>query len=146
MNEQGDSSQQTIHRSERGRPTRPSSSRASLHGGTNAMLNRIFTLKTDAFFMKQTNFIDLGINVLSMYYLREAKSLLISGVMFRTNENVDAGIFVLGLKRKKLTYLLSYDVNISSLFTLSKGRGGFEISISYVQSKIQPSFHRCPRL
>lgn len=44
----------------------------------------------------------------------------------------DAIIPVIKLESKAFTVGLSYDVNISSLATVSEGRGGFELSLSYI--------------
>jgi Bacteroidetes-specific putative membrane protein len=44
----------------------------------------------------------------------------------------DALIPVLKLDRKPLSIAISYDINISPLKTASQGRGGFEISLSYI--------------
>jgi type IX secretion system PorP/SprF family membrane protein len=44
----------------------------------------------------------------------------------------DALIPVLKLERRPLAIAISYDVNISPLKTASQGRGGFELSVSYV--------------
>ena len=44
----------------------------------------------------------------------------------------DAIIPVIKLESNAFTIGLSYDVNISSLATVSEGRGGFELSLSYI--------------
>jgi type IX secretion system PorP/SprF family membrane protein len=44
----------------------------------------------------------------------------------------DALIPVLKLDRRPVSIAISYDVNISPLKTASQGRGGFEISVSYI--------------
>jgi type IX secretion system PorP/SprF family membrane protein len=44
----------------------------------------------------------------------------------------DAIIPVIKLESKAFTIGLSYDVNISSLQTVSEGQGGFELSLSYI--------------
>jgi type IX secretion system PorP/SprF family membrane protein len=44
----------------------------------------------------------------------------------------DAIIPVIKLESKAFTIGVSYDVNISSLQTVSEGRGGFELSLSYI--------------
>jgi type IX secretion system PorP/SprF family membrane protein len=44
----------------------------------------------------------------------------------------DALIPVVKLESNNFTVGLSYDVNISSLATVSEGRGGFELSLSYI--------------
>jgi hypothetical protein len=44
----------------------------------------------------------------------------------------DAVIPVLKLDRRPVSIAISYDVNISPLKTASQGRGGFELSVSYI--------------
>ncbi len=44
----------------------------------------------------------------------------------------DAIIPAIKLESNAFTIGLSYDVNISSLATVSEGRGGFELSLSYI--------------
>jgi hypothetical protein len=49
---------------------------------------------------------------------------------------------------KPLAFGLSYDVNVSSLKTASQGRGGFELSLSYLKFIDHNSSReavRCPR-
>ncbi|MBL4715661.1 MAG: hypothetical protein COC01_10250 [Bacteroidetes bacterium] len=117
-----------------------------MHGALNVHLNRLMTINGSMIYMKQGNFSEFVFLLYDMYYLRDAKAFILSGISFRTTANKDAGIFHLGLKRKKFTYRLSYDVNVSTLNTLSKGRGAFEFSIQYIKSSIPRNFHKCPRL
>ncbi len=60
----------------------------------------------------------------------------------------DAGIVCFGIKYDNLKFLLSYDVNLSKLSNVSRGRGGFEVSLSYVFAKQRPidigTFRKCP--
>lgn len=44
----------------------------------------------------------------------------------------DAVIPVLKLDRRPVSIAISYDINISPLKTASQGRGGFELSVSYI--------------
>ena len=44
----------------------------------------------------------------------------------------DAIIPVLKLDRRPVSIAISYDINISPLKTASQGRGGFELSVSYI--------------
>ena len=44
----------------------------------------------------------------------------------------DAFIPVIKLDMLPLSMAISYDVNISTLNTVSQGQGGFELSISYI--------------
>jgi hypothetical protein len=44
----------------------------------------------------------------------------------------DAFIPVVKVDMRSLSVALSYDVNVSQLKTASQGRGGFELSLSYI--------------
>jgi type IX secretion system PorP/SprF family membrane protein len=61
----------------------------------------------------------------------------------------DAIIPVVKFDVRPLTFALSYDVNVSSLKTASQGRGGFELSLSYVtffdRNNSSREAVRCPR-
>jgi hypothetical protein len=60
----------------------------------------------------------------------------------------DAGIVVFGLNYNNLRFFISYDINISKLSAISKGRGGTEFSLIYIFSKIRPfdapHYRKCP--
>ena len=47
----------------------------------------------------------------------------------------DAGILMFGMDYNGVLFQLSYDVNLSGLRTISRGRGGVELSLVYVFSK-----------
>ena len=68
------------------------------------------------------------------------------GAFLRLN---DAFIPVIKLDYRPFSFALSYDVNISKLKTSSYGRGGFELSVSYVgfSNRNNSSLNniRCPR-
>jgi type IX secretion system PorP/SprF family membrane protein len=68
------------------------------------------------------------------------------GAFLRLN---DAFIPVIKLDYRPFSFALSYDVNISKLKTSSYGRGGFELSVSYVgfSNRDNSSLNniRCPR-
>lgn len=61
----------------------------------------------------------------------------------------DAMIPVVKFDVMPLTFALSYDVNVSELKTVSQGRGGFELSLSYVKfldrNNTSRDAVRCPR-
>ncbi len=75
-----------------------------------------------------------------------AKYLIHAGGYYRLN---DAFIPVVKLEAKPIAIALSYDANVSELKRVSKGRGGFEISITYQKftngynSSVEAT--RCPR-
>ncbi len=54
------------------------------------------------------------------------------GVYYRYN---DAVIPVIKFDVRKISFGISYDINVSSLAPASKNRGGFELSISYITSR-----------
>jgi hypothetical protein len=79
--------------------------------------------------------------------LENPKYTLHGGAFLRVN---DALIPVVKLDYHPFSVSLSYDVNLSQLKTSTKGRGGFELGISYVgfnkrRSGEQPSFSLCPK-
>ena len=56
-------------------------------------------------------------------------------------------IMEVGIKWKKIIYRLSYDVNISTLQPSTNGRGGLEMSLTYIPIKYNPNpVKTCPRL
>lgn len=104
-------------------------------------------------FWEQTYALDAG------YYLKGSDLYLLGGGLFRTvglpvsikNEaakiHEDAMVLYLGAKMEDITVKVGYDVNVSSLSTVSSGRGGFEISVTYVNRKKKPSTEKiCPRI
>ena len=61
--------------------------------------------------------------------------------------NKDAVIIELGVKYTKYTVRASYDINTSSLKAISNGRGGFEVSFTYIPAKLKPNpVPNCPRI
>ena len=55
-----------------------------------------------------------------------------AGLFYRYN---DAIIPVMKFDVRKISFGISYDINVSSLAPASKNRGGFELSISYITSR-----------
>ena len=76
----------------------------------------------------------------------EPKYLFHCGAFMRLN---DAIIPVAKIESRPLTVALSYDVNVSSLAVASKGRGGLELSITYlkfiIRDRSTKDAVRCPR-
>jgi type IX secretion system PorP/SprF family membrane protein len=67
------------------------------------------------------------------------------GGMFRAR---DAGILMFGMDYNQLQFHISYDINVSGLTTISRGRGGVEISVIYLFDKLnlsnKPPVRKCP--
>ena len=78
--------------------------------------------------------------------LDNPKYVIHGGTYFRVG---DAIIPVVKLETKPLAFAMSYDINISGLKRVSKGRGGFEFSITYQKflDKYNSSINstKCPK-
>lgn len=68
-----------------------------------------------------------------------------AGLLLRTK---DAGIFIIGAKYQNFRFLLNYDINLSKLSSISRGKGGIEFSIQYIFLKPHatetPVYRKCP--
>lgn len=116
------------------------------------ILPKVLVMNQDEFW-EQTYALDLG------YYIKSADMYLIASGIFRTvgwptsakseydKIDSDAMVVSLGAKMENITAKIAYDLNVSSLSTASNGRGGFEISVTYVHTKKKPQTQKiCPRL
>ncbi|MFP4663239.1 MAG: PorP/SprF family type IX secretion system membrane protein [Bacteroidales bacterium] len=60
----------------------------------------------------------------------------------------DAGILLFGLDYNQIRFHVSYDINLSGLTTISRGRGGIELAIIYIFKKMNPDTNppvrKCP--
>lgn len=67
------------------------------------------------------------------------------GALFRAS---DAGIFLIGAEYQNVKLSISYDVNVSKLTRISRGRGGIEFSLIYIFMKpvpfATPYYRKCP--
>ncbi|HOK37468.1 MAG TPA: PorP/SprF family type IX secretion system membrane protein [Bacteroidales bacterium] len=126
--------------------------------------NSILPVKWTLNFFGEYNFKDdLWIEPLILYHQQQKYTELNLGGILRFNYNPlsfqsfsfglllrarDAGIVVFGLNYNNLRFFISYDINISKLSAISKGRGGTEFSLIYIFSKIRPfdapHYRKCP--
>lgn len=123
-----------------------------LHGGISANLDEQFSLRSEINYTNQNSFNELMVGALVTYQpadLWEANSLtsfaVSGGVMTRIN---DAVIPVVKLRFQQIELGFSYDVNISSLKTVSQGKGGFELTFAYrafTRAAEEAGRVRCPR-
>ena len=89
-------------------------------------------------FHEQTYALEAG------YFMKGSETYLLGGFIYRLK---DAAIVTLGVKKENFIVKLGYDVNVSSLTTASTGRGGFELSFTYVNGKNKAKVDKiCPRL
>ena len=117
--------------------------RMNVHGGVRIKLNEQFNLTPQAIYIRQGNAHELTMGAYLQYLLPDYSDFLF-GATFRAN---DAVIPFVGFHLGDYTFGLSYDVNVSELKSASQGRGGIELSLSYIRHKKMhdPRFI-CPRL
>lgn len=102
------------------------------YGGTKIKISELNTINASFLFMQQANIQEVSAGFMDHYYLSSSDAYLLLGAFYRYK---DAVILHTGLIYKDVTLRFSYDINISSLNGYSKGRGGFEISITYIREK-----------
>lgn len=115
-----------------------------LHGGSKVNINEKIQLQPKFIYMKQINDQEITATLLLHYFLKNSDTYLIFGPTYRSK---DAAIIEAGLKKGSYTARISYDVNTSSLKTVTDHRGGFEISLTYIARRSKPNpLANCPRL
>ncbi len=114
------------------------------HLGVRINITETFYLLPKVLVMNQKNFneqteaLDLGI------YFKGSEFWLLGGIIYR---NSDAFIASIGAKKSNFIAKVAYDFNTSSLSPVSSGRGGFEVSFTYMKPTSKPKFEKiCPRL
>lgn len=88
--------------------------------------------------VQQTYAIDGG------YYFKGEQFYALAGYIFRVN---DASIIYAGLKKDNYIFKLGYDFNVSGLRGVTKTRGAYEISLTWMGKKTKNTeVKQCPRL
>ncbi|PKR81321.1 hypothetical protein CW751_04495 [Brumimicrobium salinarum] len=115
------------------------------HVGSRINFTETFYIIPKILYMQQEKFSEQTFAVEAGYYLKNSELYLLGGLIYR---NKDAAVITVGGKLDQFTLKLAYDINTSSLSTASSGRGGFEISLTYVnQKRRNKNFEKiCPRL
>lgn len=104
------------------------------NGGLHMKLDDYFAVRSELNYSTQGGFNEFMIGGLVSYEVEpdmsgvETRMALSAGVMARLK---DAIIPVVKLRYQQFELGFSYDVNLSSLQTVSKGKGGFEFTLSY---------------
>lgn len=102
------------------------------YGGARYKLDRYYSLEGNFLYMRQVNNNEFQVGVLVYYHIKGTDGNFFAGPYYR---NQDAFIFHLGGTYEEYVIRLSYDFNTSSLNSISRGRGGFELSITYVKQR-----------
>lgn len=114
------------------------------HVGTRINITEIFYLIPKVLIMNQKKFTEQTYALEAGYFLKGAETHLLAGVIVRAK---DAMIVTLGARKDRYIFKLGYDFNISTLSRSSSGRGGFELSFTYIHKKIKKTETKiCPRL
>ncbi len=114
------------------------------HLGTRVNVTETFYLIPKALLMQQKEFRELTLALDAGVYLKSAELYALAGLTYR---NQDAMIFYVGARKAHYIAKVGYDVNTSSLAPASTGRGGFEISFTYMKQKPKPKTVKiCPKL
>ena len=80
----------------------------------------------------------------AQFYLPTYDLFILGGFTYRSK---DAAILMVGAKYGNLVGRFSYDINTSSLNNVSNGRGGSEISLTYIMNRPNPNpVPTCPKL
>ncbi len=114
------------------------------HAGTRVNITETLYLIPKVLYMQQEKFTELTFAADVGYFLKKSELYLLGGLIFRAK---DAFVVSLGAKKQNYIAKLAYDINLSSLSGASTGRGGFEISFTYMhQNKDKKTVKICPRL
>ncbi len=115
-----------------------------VHAGVRINVTETFYLLPKVLVMNQKKFNEQTFALDAGYYLKQSDLYLIGGLIYR---NADAMVVSLGAKRSNFIARLAYDINTSTLTVASSGRGGFELSFTYIKPNSKPKFEKiCPRL
>lgn len=114
------------------------------HIGARVNISELFYLVPKVLVMNQKKFMEQTYALEMGYYLKGSETYLLTGVIFRSR---DAFIATIGAKKDRFIFKMGYDFNLSTLSRASSGRGGFEISLTYIHKKVKPAESKvCPRL
>lgn len=115
-----------------------------LHVGTRVNITELLYVIPKVLIMNQGKFNEQTYAAEVGYFMKGSEFYLLGGLIYR---NKDAMVATVGFKKEGFTMKLGYDINVSSLTTSSSGRGGFELSLTYVHKKKNAISERiCPRL
>ena len=114
------------------------------HTGTRINITETFYVIPKVLFMMQEEFRELTLAADAGYFMKGTEFYLLGGLIYR---NRDSFILSLGAKKDNYIAKISYDINTSSLAPASTGRGGLELSFTYMKRDKEDKKEKiCPRL
>ena len=115
-----------------------------VHAGLRINITELFYVIPKVLIMLQKNASEQMYSVDLGYFLKEQEFYLLAGVNYRYN---DATVLYVGARKGSFMGKVAYDANVSSLRDVSKYKGAFEISLTYIGKKSKSKEVRhCPRL
>lgn len=118
--------------------------RLYVHTGVRINLTETLYIIPKALYMQQREFSELTLAGDIGFYLKAPEVFLLGGIVYR---NKDAAVVSIGARKINYIVKFAYDINLSTLSTASTGRGGFEVSFTYMHQKANPQNVKiCPRL
>jgi type IX secretion system PorP/SprF family membrane protein len=114
------------------------------HGGIKVNLSERIQFIPKVLYMKQKNAQEIDYSLMMHYHLKGSGVILMLQPTYRT---VDAFIIEAGVKYSNYEVRLGYDYNTSTLNDFSDGKGGFEISLTYIPKVFKRNpVNNCPRI
>lgn len=118
--------------------------RPQIIAGSRVIINPKIAITPKIFYQYQDKASEFTYAIAGQFYLETYDIFLLGTVIFR---NEDAAIFEFGAKYGNFIGRLSYDINTSSLNSVSSGRGGTEFSLTYIFSRPNPNpAPTCPKI
>lgn len=120
--------------------------RFTFHGGLSWKLNKDLVLLPGFSYQKQVTMHEFNMGgLLKMNIDNISLHAIYAGGWMRSK---DAGIIEVRFDYRSFNFGISYDINYSKLNTISKGRGGLELSLIYIYKKykdaLMPYYKKCP--
>ncbi|MCB0402908.1 MAG: PorP/SprF family type IX secretion system membrane protein [Flavobacteriales bacterium] len=114
------------------------------HAGAKVNLSEKIQFMPKVLWMRQRNAQEINYGLMVHYHLSGAGVIILLGPTLRSS---DAFIIEGGAKFGNYEAKVSYDFNTSSLSDFSDGKGGFEISLTYIPRIFKPNpIQNCPRI
>ena len=118
--------------------------RYKAHAGAKVNISEKIQLMPKVLFMRQRNAQEINYGLMAHYHLGSTGVIVLLGPTLRSS---DAFILEGGAKFGNYEAKVSYDFNTSSLSDFSDGKGGFEISLTYIPRIFKPNpIKNCPRI
>ena len=118
--------------------------RYMVHGGVKYNLSERIQLLPKVILMRQENAQELNYSLMLHYHLKSSGAIILFSPTYRSS---DAFIVEAGVKYGSYTVRMGYDFNTSTLNNFSDGKGGFEISLTYIPKVFKPNpVKNCPRI